>query len=172
MLWPFTTMSALQMAYDDGLSSWPSRFTDASGLMAFILSSATESMPPVPAVGSYTSRTTPGVLRSISSLSSKVTISSMTSRGVKCSPAVSLEASANLRMRAAAGIYKTTALIGALEERGVRMSSSQVYRLVTDAPERLNLHALVALMDILQCSADDLIRPVQLGASVPLTGTD
>ena len=73
---------------------------------------------------------------------------------------------------AAAGIYKTTALIGALEERGVRMSSSQVYRLVTDAPERLNLHALVALMDILQCSADDLIRPVQLGASVPLNGTD
>ena len=73
---------------------------------------------------------------------------------------------------AQAGIYKTTALITALEERGVSMSSSQVYRLVTDVPERLNLHALVALMDILGCTADDLIRPVQLGAAVERTGTD
>lgn len=72
---------------------------------------------------------------------------------------------------ATAGIYKTATLIGALEERGVRMSSSQVYRLVTDAPERLNLHVLVALMDILQCSADDLIRPVQLGEAAQSTGT-
>lgn len=73
---------------------------------------------------------------------------------------------------AAAGVYKTTALITALEERGVSMSSSQVYRLVTDVPERLNLHALVALMDILGCTADDLIRPVPLGASIERTGTD
>ncbi|PKQ36110.1 MAG: XRE family transcriptional regulator [Actinobacteria bacterium HGW-Actinobacteria-11] len=73
---------------------------------------------------------------------------------------------------AVAGMYKTTALIAALEERGVSMSSSQVYRLVTEVPERLNLRALVALMDILGCGADDLIRPVPLGAVVERTGTE
>lgn len=73
---------------------------------------------------------------------------------------------------AVAGMYKTTALITALEERGVSMSSSQVYRLVAEVPERLNLRALVALMDILGCTADDLIRPVTLGAAVERTGTD
>lgn len=70
------------------------------------------------------------------------------------------------------GMYKTTSLIKALEERGVQMSSSQVYRLVTEIPERLNMRALVALMDIFGCSADDLIRPVPLGAVVQTTGTD
>ncbi len=73
---------------------------------------------------------------------------------------------------AVSGMYKTTALIAALEERGVSMSSSQVYRLVAEVPERLNLRALVALMDILGCGADDLIRPVPLGAVVERTGTD
>jgi len=74
-------------------------------------------------------------------------------------------------LMATAGITKTTALMRALNERGVKMSSSQVYRLVTEAPERLNLHALVALMDILNCTADDLIRPVHLGNAVQRTGT-
>lgn len=75
-------------------------------------------------------------------------------------------------LMAVAGMYKTTDMHRALLERGVRMSSSQVYRLVTEPPERLNLHALVALMDILNCSADDLIRPVHLGAAVKRTGTE
>lgn len=71
-----------------------------------------------------------------------------------------------------AGMYKTTPLISALAERGVKMSASQVYRLVTDTPERLNVRALVALMDIFDCSADDLIRPVHLAATAQRTGTD
>lgn len=71
-----------------------------------------------------------------------------------------------------AGMYKTTSLISALAERGVQMSSSQVYRLVTEVPERVNVRALVALMDIFGCSADDLIRPVNLGAAARQTGTD
>ncbi|GAA3907520.1 helix-turn-helix domain-containing protein [Microbacterium invictum] len=75
-------------------------------------------------------------------------------------------------LMAAAGMYKTTDMHRALTERGVKMSSSQVYRLVTEAPERLNLHAFVALMDILHCGADDLIRPVHLGAAVERTGTE
>ena len=57
-------------------------------------------MPPVPAVGSYTVRTAavPGVSRPLSSMNSRLTMRRMTSRGVKCSPAVSLDASANLRI--------------------------------------------------------------------------
>lgn len=64
---------------------------------------------------------------------------------------------------AAAGLFSTTKLIPLLEERGVHLSSSQVYRLVTDKPERLNLSVLVALTDILGCTADDLIVKVDLG---------
>jgi len=63
----------------------------------------------------------------------------------------------------AAGMFSTTKLIPLLQERGVNLSSSQVYRLVTDTPERLNLAVLAALMDILGCTADDLIVKVDLG---------
>ncbi|MFL4476597.1 helix-turn-helix domain-containing protein [Paeniglutamicibacter sp. MACA_103] len=40
------------------------------------------------------------------------------------------------------------------------LSSSQVYRLVAERPERLSLKTLVALLDILECSMEDLIEPV------------
>lgn len=64
---------------------------------------------------------------------------------------------------AAAGMFSTTKLIPLLEERGVHLSASQVYRLVAERPERMNLHVLMALTDILGCSADDLIVKVDLG---------
>lgn len=64
---------------------------------------------------------------------------------------------------AAAGMFSTTKLIPLLQDRGVNLSSSQVYRLVIDKPERLNLSVLVALMDILSCTADDLIAKIDLG---------
>lgn len=67
---------------------------------------------------------------------------------------------------AAAGLFSTTRLIPLLQERGIHLSASQVYRLVTDRPERLNLSVLVALMDILGCTADDLIAKVDLGRAV------
>lgn len=69
---------------------------------------------------------------------------------------------------AAAGMFSTTKLIPLLAERGVMLSSSQVYRLVTDTPERLNVTVLVALMDILGCTADDLIVKVDLGLARPV----
>ncbi|TSE15760.1 helix-turn-helix transcriptional regulator [Arthrobacter sp. KBS0703] len=72
---------------------------------------------------------------------------------------------------AAAGMFTTTKLIPALRERGIDLSSSQVYRLVTEKPDRLNLQVMVALMDIFDCSADDLVRKVDLGASSASTGT-
>ena len=45
--------------------------------------------------------------------------------------------------------------------RGITLSSSQVYRLVTERPERLSLKILMALLDILDCTMDDLIEPVE-----------
>jgi DNA-binding Xre family transcriptional regulator len=47
-----------------------------------------------------------------------------------------------------------------LAERGVVLSATQVYRLVTQTPERLSLPTLMALCDILECTPSDLIEPV------------
>jgi DNA-binding Xre family transcriptional regulator len=67
----------------------------------------------------------------------------------------------NLRqVMASRGLFQTTDLIGPLAQRGIKLSSSQVYRLVTDRPERLSLKVLMALLDILGCSMEDLIEPV------------
>ncbi|GHI04611.1 Cro/Cl family transcriptional regulator [Streptomyces cellostaticus] len=63
------------------------------------------------------------------------------------------------RIMAAHNIWKTTELIPLLRERGVNLSTAQVYRLVTDRPERLSLPVLAALCDILACSPGDLIEP-------------
>lgn len=65
------------------------------------------------------------------------------------------------------GLFQTTHLRPRLAERGIRLSDSQVYRLVTDKPERLNLKVLMALLDILGCQMDDLIEPVTLPAAKP-----
>lgn len=57
-------------------------------------------------------------------------------------------------------MFQTTDLIEPLADRGIELSSSQVYRLVVDRPERLSLKILMALMDILDCTMDELIEPV------------
>jgi DNA-binding Xre family transcriptional regulator len=57
------------------------------------------------------------------------------------------------------GMFQTTDLIDPLAQRGVELSSSQVYRLVVERPERLSLKVLMALLDILDCSMDELIEP-------------
>jgi DNA-binding Xre family transcriptional regulator len=63
------------------------------------------------------------------------------------------------------GLFSTTKLIPLLTDRGVHLSASQVYRLAAEKPERLNLQVLVALMDALDCTADDLIVKVEVGVS-------
>ena len=63
------------------------------------------------------------------------------------------------QVMASRGMFATTDLAGPLAERGIRLSSSQVYRLVTERPERLSLKVLMALLDILDCSMEDLIEP-------------
>lgn len=64
------------------------------------------------------------------------------------------------------GMFATTDLIEPLAERGIHLSSSQVYRLVVDRPERLSLKVLVALMDILEVGMQELIEPVAPVAAI------
>ena len=69
------------------------------------------------------------------------------------------------RLMAERGMFNTTALRPLLAERGVNLSASQVYRLVTEKPERLSVATLVALVDILGCPMDDLISVVPVKAA-------
>jgi DNA-binding Xre family transcriptional regulator len=57
------------------------------------------------------------------------------------------------------GMFATTDLIEPLGKRGITLSSSQVYRLVVERPERLSLKVLMALLDMLDCTMEDLIEP-------------
>ena len=61
------------------------------------------------------------------------------------------------KVMAEAGLFATTDLIEPLAERGVNLSASQVHRLVTTPPERLNLTVLAALCDILGTEPSALI---------------
>ena len=72
----------------------------------------------------------------------------------------------NLRqVMAGRGMFATTNLIGPLANRGIRLSSSQVYRLVVERPERLSLKVLMALVDILDCTMGELIEPVAVATT-------
>jgi DNA-binding Xre family transcriptional regulator len=62
------------------------------------------------------------------------------------------------RLMAERGMFATTDLVPLLAERGVNLSREQVYRLVVRVPERLNLTALAALCDILDCSPAELVE--------------
>jgi DNA-binding Xre family transcriptional regulator len=64
------------------------------------------------------------------------------------------------RLMADRGMFATTDLHPHLAERGIQLSAVQVYRLVVQTPERLNLRVLVALCDILGCTPADHIEPV------------
>lgn len=71
------------------------------------------------------------------------------------------------RVMAERGMFATTDLVPLLADRGVSLSREQVYRLVVRVPERLNLTALAALCDILDCSPAELVEPY---AGAPATG--
>lgn len=64
------------------------------------------------------------------------------------------------RLMAERGLFNTTALRPLLAQHGVSLSASQVYRLVTEKPERLSVTTLVALVEILGCTLEDLIEIV------------
>jgi DNA-binding Xre family transcriptional regulator len=72
----------------------------------------------------------------------------------------------NLRqVMASREMFQTTDLLEPLAQREIHLSSSQVYRLVTERPERLSLKILMALLDILDCTMEDLIEPVAAAAA-------
>ncbi len=74
----------------------------------------------------------------------------------------------NLRqVMATREMFQTTDLLEPLAQREIRLSSSQVYRLVVERPERLSLKILMALLDILDCTMEDLIEPI--AAAKPAT---
>ncbi|MEU7222358.1 helix-turn-helix domain-containing protein [Streptomyces chrestomyceticus] len=56
-------------------------------------------------------------------------------------------------------MFQTSDLMPLLAERGVKLSREQVYRLVTQPPQRMSMDTLVALCDILDCTPNDLIKP-------------
>jgi len=69
------------------------------------------------------------------------------------------------------GMFATTDLAPLLAERGISLSATQVYRLVSGVPERLSLPTLMALCDILECTPNDLIEPVIETVEAKATGT-
>ena len=72
-----------------------------------------------------------------------------------------------LRIRMAEkGMFQTTELVPLLAERGVHLSREQVFRLVTQTPQRLSMDTLAALCDILACLPNDLIQVEVTNAAV------
>ncbi|MEU6602932.1 helix-turn-helix domain-containing protein [Streptomyces flaveolus] len=73
----------------------------------------------------------------------------------------------NLRkLMATQDMFQTTELVPLLAERGVHLSREQVYRLVTQPPQRLSMDTLAALCDILACTPNDLIEVVEVRQQV------
>jgi DNA-binding Xre family transcriptional regulator len=65
------------------------------------------------------------------------------------------------------GLFTATDLEPLLAERGIGLSSVQVWRLVTQTPERLSLPVLAALCDILDVTPADLITTTAENAARP-----
>lgn len=73
----------------------------------------------------------------------------------------------HLRLRMAGkGMFQTSDLLPLLAERGIQLSREQVYRLVTQPPQRLSMDTLAALCDILDCQPNDLIEVYAANSAV------
>src|SRR6266542_4874453 len=62
------------------------------------------------------------------------------------------------QIMATRSMFKTTDLVPLLAERGIELSREQVFRLVTQTPQRLSMDTLAALCDIFGCTPNDLIE--------------
>jgi DNA-binding Xre family transcriptional regulator len=66
----------------------------------------------------------------------------------------------NLRqVMATRGIFQTSDLVPLLADRDIHLTRQYVHRLVTNAPQRINIDLLAALCDILDCDPGDLLTP-------------
>ncbi|MEV6317675.1 helix-turn-helix transcriptional regulator [Streptomyces sp. NPDC051776] len=75
------------------------------------------------------------------------------------------------QLMATQGMFQTSDLVPLLAERGIHLSREQVYRLVTQPPQRLSMDTLAALCDILNCGVQDLIEITVVNETVRKTGT-
>ncbi|HEY6425092.1 MAG TPA: helix-turn-helix transcriptional regulator [Pseudonocardiaceae bacterium] len=79
----------------------------------------------------------------------------------------------HLRLRMAEkGLYQTSDLVPLLAERGITLSREQVFRLVTQHPQRLSMDTLAALCDILGCLPNDLIEVQVVNTELRRTASD
>lgn len=62
------------------------------------------------------------------------------------------------KIMATQDMFATSDLVPLLAERGIHLSREQVFRLVTQPPQRLSMDTLAALCDILDVGVDDLIE--------------
>lgn len=65
------------------------------------------------------------------------------------------------------GMFQTSDLVPLLAERGVLLSREQVFRLVTQVPQRLSMDTLAALCDVLECTPNDLIEVKVVDRQLP-----
>ncbi len=65
------------------------------------------------------------------------------------------------------GMHNSTDLAPLLRERGIDLSPSQVYRVVTQRPERVSLKLIAALCDIFSCGPEDLVTVTAADAARP-----
>ncbi len=56
------------------------------------------------------------------------------------------------------GMFKTTDLVEPLRRENVTLSKEQIFRLVTQPPQRLNVEVLAALCTVLECTPNDLLK--------------
>jgi DNA-binding Xre family transcriptional regulator len=67
-------------------------------------------------------------------------------------------------LMAAHGMHNSTDLVPHIRERGIDLSASQIYRLVTSKPERVSLKLVAAICDVFSCGPEDLITVIAADA--------
>ncbi|MGV9670818.1 helix-turn-helix domain-containing protein [Gordonia sp. NPDC003504] len=74
-------------------------------------------------------------------------------------------------LMAAAGMHNSTDLVPLLRERGIDLSASQIYRLVSGQPERVSLQVMAAICDVFACTPADLVTVTAADARRKKTAT-
>jgi len=76
------------------------------------------------------------------------------------------------QVMAARGLFQTSDLVPLLADRDIHITRQAVHRLVTKAPQRINIDLLAALCDILDCQPNDLLEPAVEALEAADTGTE
>jgi DNA-binding Xre family transcriptional regulator len=79
-----------------------------------------------------------------------------------------VERAARSKRKGALAAYRDATIFKVIYGWGLRRTETA--RLVTERPERLSLKILMALLDILDCTMDDLIEPVAAAGTARRTG--